>query len=288
MDPEKLRALTGEKAADAGVGFNISMRPKEIAGFIGVSQKQWCWAKTVLLSPAPAPGKRQLKRQRRQAQAELITSAGALHQQATLNIRERAELANARLGEQLFTASAVRAMFHAAGVKRKKIRLRPRGLISDKLLAKHAVAKALMHEQVRDYLARGFVDVFADESCFTSKNGYADTAFARKGQNITGWALPAERKENCVSVAGAISSHRGHVHYAFRVGAFDGPAFADFLEGLHKQMLGLDYFVLLDNATIHISDPVKEVVAKHGIHLVHSPAYQPWYNSIEMAWQLAK
>ena len=63
------------------------------------------------------------------------------------------------------------------------------------------------------------------------------------------------------------------MHYAFRVGAFDGPAFADFLEGLHKQMLGLDYFVLLDNASIHISDPVKEVVAKHGIRLVHSPAY---------------
>ena len=105
----------------------------------------------------------------------------------------------------------MRTLFCKQRIKKKKIRVRPQGKISEKLAAQHVAKRVLMCQETKAYVEAGRDAVFADESCFTWR-GYSETAWARKGDCISGVILPAQRRENCISVCGAISRERGQVH----------------------------------------------------------------------------
>ncbi len=49
--------------------------------------------------------------------------------------------------------------------------------------------------------------------------------------------------------------------------------------------------VILDNASIHRGEPMKEKQeqwARKGLHLLYPPAYSPEFNAIEILWKQAK
>ena len=74
-------------------------------------------------------------------------------------------------------------------------------------------------------------------------------------------------------MCGAISRERGQVHYVFRRGAFDGPAFADFLKGVHKAMDGRAYFIVLDTASIPAAPEPQAVIKELDIKMVKTAPY---------------
>jgi hypothetical protein len=89
-------------------------------------------------------------------------------------------------------------------------------------------------------------------------------------------------------------SSRGALSYRIQLGSFDS---VDFLEYLALDLVSFLYnntqlpkmnpypasesVLLLDNATIHHSDEVRELCADHGVLLVFLPAYSPDYAPVE-------
>ncbi len=110
-------------------------------------------------------------------------------------------------------------------------------------------------------------------------------ARAPKGQRVAE-ALPRNTPAN-VSVAGALGA--GKLLAACCIeGAFDGEAFAAFIEQMVVPQLQPGQTVLMDNVPTHQAARVKSAVKSAGATLLHLPAYSPDLDPLEPCWSKIK
>lgn len=71
-------------------------------------------------------------------------------------------------------------------------------------------------------------------------------------------------------------------------GALDGERFTDFVVNRLVPKLSKDDVVVMDNASIHKVEGVREAIEGVGAKLVYLPPYSPDLNPIELVWSLLK
>ena len=113
-----------------------------------------------------------------------------------------------------------------------------------------------------------------------------ETGFGRFSYNHRmGWApcgkqlrvLKDKPRQTSISVI-ACSSDAGWIKYDEHKGAVNRAKFGDFLRSLD---LPQGSVLLVDNASIHIGDEVRDACREKGFSLLFVPPYSPWFNPIE-------
>ncbi|KIJ49303.1 hypothetical protein M422DRAFT_147223, partial [Sphaerobolus stellatus SS14] len=83
----------------------------------------------------------------------------------------------------------------------------------------------------------------------------------------------------------------GIIYSDIKLGAYDGPSFITFLEGLleHMNPYPAPWSVLiLDNCAIHHVKGVREQCEQHGVKILYLPPYSPNLKPIEEAFSFVK
>jgi transposase len=71
-------------------------------------------------------------------------------------------------------------------------------------------------------------------------------------------------------------------------GTLNGQVFLFFLEHFLCPLLRPGHIVIMDNATAHLVEGVRELIESKGARLLYLPPYSPDYNPIELAWSKIK
>jgi transposase len=90
-----------------------------------------------------------------------------------------------------------------------------------------------------------------------------------------------------ISTIGALSSQGLMTALCFE-GTLNGAVFLYFLEQFLCPLLKPGQYVILDNASSHNVEGVRELIEKTGASLLYLPPYSPDYNAIELAWSKVK
>ncbi|GEM50159.1 IS630 family transposase [Deinococcus cellulosilyticus] len=137
--------------------------------------------------------------------------------------------------------------------------------------------------ELQKHTQKGATLVFLDESGISLKTTTRKT-WAVKGQTPL---IKTRMNWEKLSVIGALT-HTGHFYQHTLPGACNGSKVAQFLAHLLKHLQG-DLMVVLDNAGIHKSRPVQDLLNKHPrMKLVFLPPYAPELNPIEPIWAVVK
>jgi transposase len=126
--------------------------------------------------------------------------------------------------------------------------------------------------------------IFIDESGI---NLALTRLFARapKGKRATG-KRPHQRGKN-VSLIGAIGLH-GLITQVSLLGSTDSLTFEAFIAQKLVPQLWSGACVLMDNASIHKTDEIEQLIAKAGAKLIYLPPYSPDFSPIENCWSKIK
>ena len=144
-----------------------------------------------------------------------------------------------------------------------------------------------MLQKFRQQITNGKECVFVDECCFTWR-GYMKKCWAGPYSNIELKQVAGSNKHNCIACLGAITATKGKELFCFTERAFDGKQFLEYFKSLVKHMGQREWFMVLDNASIHKAPELARVAAEHKVPLVYTVPYCPWFNGIEEYWAETK
>ncbi len=126
--------------------------------------------------------------------------------------------------------------------------------------------------------------VFIDE---TGVNLMMVRLYARalKGERATG-DRPCKTGKNVTLIGGM--SLNGIVAALTLEGGTNGDVFKYFIEQVLVPNLWIGACVVMDNASIHKADEIRELIEGAGAKLVYLPPYSPDFNPIENCWSKVK
>ena len=131
------------------------------------------------------------------------------------------------------------------------------------------------------FIASGRYIVSMDETGF-GRSGKQMYGYAPKGRQLILSKRPPNSKNTSVL---AVVSADGLLARESRLGSFKKETFAGFLRTLE---LPPETVILLDNASIHHAQVVKDTAISKGWTLLFTPPYSPWFNPIEEAFSIVK
>ena len=119
-----------------------------------------------------------------------------------------------------------------------------------------------------------------------------ETSFGRHVSPSYGWSpkgrpLCIQRRNphiTTVSVLAAVTQ-TGKIYSNQRQGSYNRESF---LEALRGFKFAPGTVIMLDNVAFHHSKRVKEYAEQHGLHLLYTPPYSPWFNPIENVFSIMK
>jgi len=173
---------------------------------------------------------------------------------------------------------------HGVKLKRFKIRRAWRRPDDEKGKLKDLRYFALLKQQIDEITAIGGELVQVDECLFNQKH-VVKTAWAAKGQNITPKIML--RHQPCSAVVGAISTHRGAIHFEQHPKSIKGVTFLAFMQNLRDKSEG-HLFVLMDNASIHTTLKLRAWCLENEVTPLWNVPYTPQFDGIEEYWAQAK
>ncbi|KIJ22971.1 hypothetical protein M422DRAFT_196484, partial [Sphaerobolus stellatus SS14] len=126
--------------------------------------------------------------------------------------------------------------------------------------------------------------VFIEESCINCQTSY----------HLKGWAPQGKRaiisSKFMYSLLPALCSD-GIIYADIRKGAYNGPAFIQYIEDLLDHMNPKPQpksVHVMDNCAIHHIEEVMELCEEHGVHLYYLPPYSPDLNPIKESFIYVK
>lgn len=179
------------------------------------------------------------------------------------------------------STSTICRFLHSCGFSRTKIRTVALQR-SEELRARYAVEVAL-------YSPRMFV--FVDETGSDRRNAMRKFGYSLRGKRCVAKMLLA-RGERVSAIAGLTLD--GILDYRFVYGTSNGDIFQDFVErDLLPHLMPFDgvnnnSIVIMDNASIHHSQAVADLISSVGALLIYLPPYSPDLNPIEEAFSSVK
>jgi transposase len=90
-----------------------------------------------------------------------------------------------------------------------------------------------------------------------------------------------------ISTLGAMTMNAMITAMCFE-GTLNGQVFLYFLEHFLCPVLRSGHIVIMDNATAHLVEGVRELIETKGARLLYLPPYSPDFNPIELAWSKVK
>lgn len=130
--------------------------------------------------------------------------------------------------------------------------------------------------------------VFVDESACDRRTTYRRRAWAYSGARAQRYAHFVRGKR--YSILPALSLD-GILHVTVIEGAYTEAKFTNFIQGLLLEMNpfpGKNSVLVMDNAIIHKSPRLREIVEEKGVRLEYLPPYSPDFNPIEEAFSCVK
>ena len=130
--------------------------------------------------------------------------------------------------------------------------------------------------------------VFADESHFNRLTLRRPFAWSIRGKRACRYELSFRGTKFSIIPALALD---GILHLEVMKNAVTGDDFRRFVQGLLPRMNKWplpNSVLVVDNASIHWVDGIREMVEEHGARLVYLPAYSPDLNPIELAFSTIK
>ncbi len=119
-----------------------------------------------------------------------------------------------------------------------------------------------------------------------------ETSFGRSGAPVFGYSKKGEKlfvRKNRPNLKNtsvvACFNKDGLIGKQSKQGSFTKTSFLEFLK---KLSLEPNTVILLDNASIHHSNVVKEFASANQLSLLYTPPYSPWYNPIEFCFSIVK
>lgn len=136
-------------------------------------------------------------------------------------------------------------------------------------------------EKREKYKHFNFVSI--DEVGFSS-NVKPNYGYSIKGERLHIKYKPTSNEKKHISVVASIDKN-GKLHYNKVNGFLNSYDFINFIKSLpYKE----NTVYLLDNASIHHSNMVKDYINKMNIILIYTPPYSPWFNPIERFFSVVK
>lgn len=183
--------------------------------------------------------------------------------------RERSE----RLDFQMFCISI--------GARYKRIRKRPRGILSPQLYEYKTEKLQELEQQERD----GRINLyFADESHVCTE-GYVPYGWQFRDEDVYIPSLKADR----LNILGMIDRSNRYDGFC-TTESIDADKVIDFLDRLSLKV-EKDTFVVLDNASVHRNKKIKELRSlweQRGLFIFYLPPYSPQLNIAETLWRILK
>ena len=130
--------------------------------------------------------------------------------------------------------------------------------------------------------------MFADESHFNRLTLRRPYAWSRRGERATRYEFSFRGTK--YSMLPALSLD-GIIHLEVVEDAVTGADFRRFVEGLLTRMNEFplpNSVLVIDNASIHKVDGIREMVEDRGARLLYLPSYSPDFNPIELAFSTIK
>ena len=122
--------------------------------------------------------------------------------------------------------------------------------------------------------------VYIDESGIDDNEVY-EYAWGRKGQRIYG--MKHGHKKKRLSIICALNIKNIKAPFIFD-GMCDRKVFEAYVEKVLVPELRVGQTVIMDNASFHKSNKIKEMIEKAGCELLYLPPYSPDLNLIEPHW----
>ena len=125
-----------------------------------------------------------------------------------------------------------------------------------------------------------------DESVFTTQQVNLKVWFAPQREPIT----VTKRKLSFKAIAVAAAINMDGVVVALHTVdmSINTGSYCDFLDKVAQYTRGRKCVMMVDNLSVHRTDPTKAKAAQHNIELVFNGSYSSWYNPIERLWAWAK
>ncbi|QRW12042.1 DDE superfamily endonuclease [Ceratobasidium sp. AG-Ba] len=259
--------------------MQAQIRSAEVASLIGVSQRTV--QRTVRLyhrtgSVIWTPIK--VGQPRRLSNLEASFLEGCILRKPDMYTRELQDALHHKCGIRVSESTVLRAL-HLRGFTRKQVsRQAAERDPVDRDLYEWVIGTAYRAEQL----------VFVDESSCDQRTPQRRFAWALSGHRATLQTSTARGRR--YSILPALSLD-GILHCVIREGAYTGETFMDFICGLLDEMNpfpGCNSVVIMDNASIHKSTALRELVEIRGMRLIYLPAYSPDLNPIEEAFSSIK
>lgn len=126
--------------------------------------------------------------------------------------------------------------------------------------------------------------VYVDEAGFDNRNDYP-YGYSPKGERC--YALKSGKRKERVSWIAALKSGK-----VFAPLTFEGSCNRDLFEARRAESLGTKLepgdIIIIDNASFHKGESIREIIEKAGCELWYLPAYSPDFNKIERWWAVLK
>lgn len=126
--------------------------------------------------------------------------------------------------------------------------------------------------------------VYIDESG-VDHNLIQDKCWSEKGQQIIGERSGSARGRT--SIIAALNNGKIKAPMTFR-GTADTELFTCWLEQFLVPELKPRQVIIMDNASIHKGNKVREIIENAGCYLIYLPPYSPDFNPIEHYWAALK
>ena len=150
-------------------------------------------------------------------------------------------------------------------------------------LAKNALALNRRFIKLRNhYIENGHPIYSIDETGFGRFSYNRAYGYAKRGTPL--YIRKQKARMTSISVL-ACASKDGWTGYKQVTGGVNRIMFSEFIKSLN---IPKGAIMLLDNASIHKGDLVKEVLGENGIIPLYVPPYSPWYNPIEKCFSIVK
>lgn len=187
------------------------------------------------------------------------------------------------------TSKLRRIMIYDYGIKYYK-----RALFNIKTMNKKALLQLIVFsEKIIEIMYNKGIIIYLDECSFN------ETIRKKKmwmSENINNTHTSSPRIKS-ISVVGAMMKE-GIFHYKSSLSTFKSEHFISFIRELEckiisnkklkKDYINGNFYIILDNAKIHVSKASREELKSFGFNFIYQPAYQPSLNSIEMYWSIMK
>lgn len=111
--------------------------------------------------------------------------------------------------------------------------------------------------------------------------------FAKIGQRLIA-EKSGNRKDKRVSVI-AVRNHKHKLLHPFYFkGSTNKEVFKTYLKKVLLPNLRKDSYLIMDNASFHKGDDIKEIIQSFSVNLIYLPTYSPDLNPIEKKWAQIK